>query len=173
MSTLPYILQSERLGFREFRASDGELLRPVFADPYASRFYPAMGKKEEIDRWIAWNLKNYDDFGFGLWALELLGSEVFVGDAGITYQTVEEQRILEIGWHIHPDFRGRGYAPEAGSACLKFGFSSLRADSLGSIVDPANTASIKVASRVHEQHRSYQGKTGRMLLYYTHAPSAA
>ena len=173
MSSLPYILQTERLGFRRYRESDGELLGPVFADPYAAQFYPGMGKQEGIDRWISWNLKSYDEFGFGLWALELLGSGVFVGDAGITYQTVEEQRILEIGWHIHPDFRARGYATEAGRACLKFGFNELRATSLSSIVDPSNTASIQVASRVHGQHRRYQGKSGQMLLYYTHTPSAA
>ena len=169
MSSPLYILQSERLGFRRYRASDGELLRPVFADPHASQFYPAMGEQEGVDRWINWNLKNYDEFGFGLWALELLGSGVFVGDAGITHQNVGDQRILEIGWHIHPDFRARGYATEAGRECLKFGFSTLHATTLSSIVDPGNFASMKVASRVHAQQSHYEGKSGSMLLYYTHA----
>ena len=173
MSSSPYIVQTARLGFRQYRAFDGELLLPVFADPYAAQFYPAMGQAEEIARWINWNLKNYDEYGFGLWALELLGSGQFIGDAGITYQTVEDQRILEIGWHIHPDFRDLGYATEAGRACLQFGFNSLQAVTLSSIVDPANTASIKVAQRVHAQHRHYQGKSGQMHLYYTHAPGAA
>ena len=173
MSSSPYFLQTARLGFRQYRAFDGELLLPVFADPYAAQFYPAMGQAEGIARWINWNLKNYDEYGFGLWALELLGSGQFIGDAGITYQTVEDQRILEIGWHIHPDFRDLGYATEAGRACLQFGFNSLQAVTPSSIVDPANTASIKVAQRVHAQHRHYQGKSGQMHLYYTHAPGAA
>ena len=166
---LPYLVQTARLGFRRYVASDNKALRPVFADPYAAQFYPAMGSMDGIDRWISWNLKNYDEFGFGLWALELLEPETFIGDAGITWQTVEGQRILEIGWHIHPDFRSQGYASEAGKACLEFGFKTLQAESLGSIVDPANAASIKVASRVHQARREYQGKNGPMLLYYTPA----
>jgi RimJ/RimL family protein N-acetyltransferase len=170
MSSQSYLLQTQRLGFRRYRASDGEALRPVFADPYAATFYPAMGEPEGIDHWIRWNMRSYDEFGFGLWALEILESGVFVGDAGITYQTVEEQRVLEIGWHIHPDFRARGYATEAGTACLSFGFDELKATALCSIVDPANTASIKVASRVHRLQRPYLSTRGPMLLFYTDAP---
>ena len=41
-----------------------------------------------------------------------------------------------------------GYATEAGEACLRYGFHNFKAASLGSIVDPANPASIKAASRV-------------------------
>jgi hypothetical protein len=36
-------------------------------------------------------------------------------------------------------------------------------------VDPANTASIKVATRVHEGRREYPGKSGPMLLFSTTA----
>ena len=173
MPSLPHLLKTERLGFRRYLESDKKLLAPVFSDPYAAQFYPAMQDQAGIDRWINWNLKNYDEYGFGLWAMELLSDGKFIGDAGITYQTVENQRILEIGWHVHQDFRARGYATEAGQACLKFGFNILNAITLSSIVDSANSASRKVASRVHAQQRSYEGKNGQMLLYYTNSPSAA
>ncbi len=171
MSSSPYFLQTARLGFRRYRATDRDQLRPVFADPDAARFYPAMKTDEAIDRWIHWNLENYDAYGHGLWALELLDSGEFIGDTGITFQTVEDQRVLEIGWHIHANHRARGYATEAGKASLLYGFNVLQATMLCSIVDPANTASITVASRVHAQHRGYQGKSGPRILYYTtHSP---
>jgi [ribosomal protein S5]-alanine N-acetyltransferase len=163
----PYLLQTERLGMRPYVAADVEPLRPVFADPYAAKFYPAMHQQEALERWINWNLQNYKDNGFGLRALELLESGLFIGDAGITYQTVEGERILEIGWHIHPSFRSKGYASEAGTACLQYGFNALHAQTLSSIVDPGNAASIKVASRVHTQKREYQGKNGPLLLFST------
>jgi RimJ/RimL family protein N-acetyltransferase len=173
MQRQPYVLQTERLGMRRYTVSDVEALRPVFADAYAAKFYPAMSRQEGLERWIHWNLKNYEDYGFGLWALELFESGLFIGDAGITYQTVEDERILEIGWHIHPSFRSMGYATEAGKACLEFAFSGLHASTLGSIVDPANLASIKVASRVHAEKREYQGKAGPMLLFNTTAAQFA
>ena len=158
---------------RHYTSEDAEALGPVFGDPYAAMFYPAMNTTEALDRWIGWNLKNYDDYGFGLWVLELLETGQFIGDAGITYQTVEGARILEIGWHVHPAFRSMGYATEAAQACLAFGFSSLQASTLSSIVDPKNIASIKVATRVHSSQREYQGKQGVMLLFTTTASQFA
>ncbi|OUM04439.1 GNAT family N-acetyltransferase [Variovorax sp. JS1663] len=169
----PYILQTARLGLRRYTADDVEQLRPVFADPYSATFYPGMDRQELLERWIDWNLRNYRDHGFGLWALEWREDGTFVGDAGITWQTVEGERILEIGWHIHPLFRGRGLATEAGRACMAYGFEHLRAGSLGSIVDPANIASIKVASRVHSGQREYEGAKGPMLLFSTSAAQFA
>ncbi len=128
-----------------------------------------MNQQEALQRWVAWNLKNYEDHGFGLWALELLDGGRFIGDAGITHQVVEDERILEIGWHVHPAFRSMGYATEAAKGCLEFGFDRLNAACIGSIVDPANLASIRVAARVHSSKREYQGKSGPMLLFSTTA----
>jgi hypothetical protein len=66
-----------------------------------------MHQPEALERWVSWNLRNYAEHGFGLYALELLESDQFIGDAGVTYQIVEGERIHEIGWHIHADHRGR------------------------------------------------------------------
>ena len=163
----PYLLTTARLGLRRYVAADLEALVPVFADPQAARFYPAMGDPGAVARWIDWNLRNYAEHGHGLWALELLENGRFIGDAGITWQTVEGEPVLEIGWHVHPDFRSRGFATEAGRACLDYGFDVLGAATLGSIVDPANAASIRVAERVHTGRREYPGKSGTMLLFHT------
>ncbi|MBC7620307.1 MAG: GNAT family N-acetyltransferase [Candidatus Saccharibacteria bacterium] len=171
MTHRAYLLTTPRLGLRRLVIEDLEALRPVFADAYAAQFYPAMRKTERLVRWIHWNLQNYTDYGFGLWALERLDTGVFVGDAGITYQTVEGQRVLEIGWHVHPQHRGQGLATEAGRACLDYGFTQLQATTLCSMVDPANVASIQVASRVHARSRPFQGSQGPMHLFSTDAPA--
>jgi RimJ/RimL family protein N-acetyltransferase len=162
-----YVLRTRRLGLRHLVPADAARLRPVFGDPSARQFYPAMGEPEALDRWVAWNLRNYAEFGFGLFAVELLEAGLFVGDAGITFQTVEGRRIHEVGWHIHPEHRNRGYASEAGAATLAYAFTSLGAPIVGSIVDPANGASRRVAARVHGACRWFEGRSGRMLLYYT------
>lgn len=169
MSTQPHLIQTQRLALRPYTHADLEGLRAVFADPYAAQFYPHMNAQASLERWIHWNLQNYQTHGFGLWAMELLETGVFIGDAGITYQSPEGERVLEIGWHVHRDFRRRGYATEAAQACLAFGFERLQASALCSIVDPANAASIRVAERVHAGRRAYQGKSGPMLLYHTTA----
>ena len=111
----------------------------------------------------------YEDYVFGIWDLALIETGRFIGDEGITYQTVEERKPLEIGYHIHPLLRGLGYATEAAHACIEWGFLNLGADFICSIVDPANAASIKVASRVHTSQRGFKGKKGPMLLFNTTA----
>ena len=168
-----HVFRTARLGLRRLVDADAPALRAVFADPYAAQFYPGMSEPDGPARWIAWNLKNYDDHGFGLWALEWLETGRLVGDARITHQLVDGERILEIGWHVHPSFRAMGLATEAGLACLAYGFEQLRADTLGSIVDPANVASIRVASRVHAQRRDARGKNGAILLFTTSAAEFA
>ena len=164
-----YLLRTARLGMRQYTLADVEQLREIFADPYAAQFYPALQETEALERWIKWSMNNYQTYGFGLWALELLDTGRFIGDAGVTYQMVEEKKLLEIGYHIHPLCRGLGYATEAAHACMEYCLVNLDADFVCSIVHPANIASIKVASRIHACRRDFQGKNGPMLLFNTTA----
>ena len=50
MDESAYVLQTPRLGLRRLVLDDLEALRPVFADPYAAQFYPAMGQTERLER---------------------------------------------------------------------------------------------------------------------------
>lgn len=84
--------------------------------------YPQMQDRANVRGWIEWNLRNYEEFGFGLWAMELKETGAFIGDCGLTYQEVEGERELEIGYHVLGTERGRGYATEAARACLNYGF---------------------------------------------------
>ncbi len=178
MSSVPppgYILATARLGLRPYRAADAAFVEGLFADAQAARFYPAMHDPLRIERWIAWNLKNYEEHGFGLWAVELLTTGQFIGDAGLTMQTIDGVPEVEIGYHLHADHRGSGYATEAASACLVHAWAHTRANVVCSVVHPDNTASAKVARRVHASMREFEWHSGRHLLFSTsraQAPSA-
>ncbi len=65
---------------------------------------------------------------------------------------------MQIGWHVHPDHWGKGYATEFGHALVRYGFDTLKEDVLHVLVEPPNQASIKVALRVGAQP---QGRTDR------------
>src|SRR6516162_4289375 len=112
----PEIPQTKRLRLRAYTNSDEAELFDVFADPYARRFYPEMAERANVRAWIEWNLRNYDEFGFGLWAMELKAEGQLIGDCGLTYQDVEGRRELEIGYHVIERERGKGYATEAARA---------------------------------------------------------
>jgi len=54
----------------------------------------------------------------------------------------------ELGWVLHPDAWGNGFATEAARAWAQWGFESLNVPYLTSMIDPRNTRSINVAQRL-------------------------
>ena len=86
----------------------------MFADPYSQRFYPQMAEPGASEGWIRWNQDNYEQHGFGLWAVEHATTGTFIGDCGLTYQSVAGRSLLEVGYHLDTRHRGRGLATEAG-----------------------------------------------------------
>ena len=165
------IIETERLRLLRYIREDAEALYGVFADPYARRFYPQMEDRTKVDDWIAWNLRNYEAFGFGLWVIEPKDDPRLIGDCGLTYQDVEGKELPEIGWHTHAAERGKGYATEAARAVLTYALKDLGFDFVCSKVHPANTASCTVAGRVHDHRSDYLKDGERRLLYYTERPA--
>ena len=160
-------VETERLRLRPYTVADEAAVFEMFADDAARRFYPEMVSLEKARSWIEWNLRNYAQYGFGLWAMELKASGEFAGDCGLTYQDVEEKSELEIGYHLAARHRGKGYATEAARACLDFGFRYTACASICSIVRPGNAASCAVAGRVHRARREFVKNGHAALLFYT------
>jgi RimJ/RimL family protein N-acetyltransferase len=111
-------------------------------------------------------MASYRDNGFGLWALTLKDSGDFVGDTGLTWQDVDGEPVVEVGWHVDRRFQRQGLATEAGRACLDHGFGPLGLDRIISLIRPENEPSWRVAEklgmgiwketmRAHFLHRVY------------------
>lgn len=81
--------------------------------------------------------------GHGLWAVDRKDGPL----AGFVLLGLEwDDAEPELGWMILPEHRGHGYATEAAAAARDFGRGLL--PDLVSYVDPANTASSRVAQRL-------------------------
>lgn len=165
--TLNWTLETKRLRLRPYTLADEPALFEVFSDADARTFYPQMSDRANVRKWIEWNLRNYDEHGFGLWALELKTSGAYFGDCGLTYQDVEGVRELEVGYHVVREERGKGYATEAARACLDFGFERTSCEQICSIVSPENEASRRVAARIHLDSRECLSNGGPALLFFT------
>jgi RimJ/RimL family protein N-acetyltransferase len=70
-----------------------------------------------------------------------------IGDSYFTIASTEHARA-EIGWTMHPDFTGRGYATEAARAVLDLAFSTLGVHRVYAELDVRNDASIAVCRRL-------------------------
>ena len=97
-------------------------------------------------RWIQWNLDNYQKYGFGLWALVLKETGAFIGDCGITMQSIDAQELPEVGYHIHRNYWRRGYGSEAARAARDWAFENRDFDALYSYMKYTNIASYSTAA---------------------------
>ena len=162
-----YVIETERLGLRRFTLGDIDALFDVFSDPYARSFFPSMGRRRNVERWIRRDLKRYETYGFGLWAACLKEDGLLIGECGLTYQKVETSTELEIGCQIRADMRGRGLATEAALACMRYGFENVPCKRIVAMVHPDNVPSYASAGKVFSQHRRFRRHGRDYYLFYT------
>ncbi|MGN0805277.1 MAG: GNAT family N-acetyltransferase, partial [Candidatus Coproplasma sp.] len=65
------IIETERLLLREFTLNDFYALYEIMSDAETMQHYPKPFDEQLIKGWIEWNLRNYRQYGFGLWAVVL------------------------------------------------------------------------------------------------------
>jgi ribosomal-protein-alanine N-acetyltransferase len=107
-------------------------LRPLTMDD-AAEFY-RLNADEEVMRYVPdipfFNLGAARDFitnylqvyktGFGRLAMINKEDNTFIGWCGLKYHPAED--VVDLGYRLHHKYWGKGYATEAGLACLKHGF---------------------------------------------------
>ena len=108
----------------------------LLGDAEVMRYYPRAKSRNEVQRWINWSKDNYAKHGFGLWVIEHRTTGDFIGDCGLTWQNVDGQEVLEVGYHVLPERQGQGLATEGASACLRYGFETLDATMVTAIINP-------------------------------------
>ena len=140
-------LETERLILRELTNDDFAAWYEILSDAETMQFYPAPFDEEKVRQWLSWNLENYQTYGFGLWAVILKEENRFIGDCGITMQYIHGQMLPEIGYHIHRNEQGRGYASEAARRCIRYAFEERNLPAVYSYMKYDNLASCCVAQK--------------------------
>jgi len=77
-----------------------------------------------------------------------------IGDLYFTIASLENSRG-EIGWTLHPDFAGHGYASEAARAVLSIAFRVLQLHRVYAELDPRNAASIALCKRLGMREEAF------------------
>ena len=127
--------QTARLALRQMDLRDLDDMAELLGDPRVMRHYPRPKDRAEARGWIEWNQRLYHEHGHGLWLLTLRADGAFVGDCGLTPQTVEGQVDVELGYHVRAELWGNGYATEAAAACRDWARDVLGLARLIAIID--------------------------------------
>jgi RimJ/RimL family protein N-acetyltransferase len=158
-----------RLAFREMTPDDLDDLLALLGDAEVLWVYPHPYSRDEALSWIEWNVRLYREMGFGLWYLTLVETGEFVGECGLTPQSVEGATEIEVGYHIRPTFWGRGLATEAARACRVFARDVAGLDRLVAYIDPRNLASQRVAAKIGLTFEREAKVPGKVLRVYAAA----
>jgi len=138
-------LQTPRLLLREYRLSDFGSFAEHLADAAAGAFTGV------YDRRSAWrifgcNMGEWMLKGAGWWGLELAETGALVGNIGAFLR--EGWPEIEMGWNVFRPYWRQGLATEAATEVMRYAFEVRKEARVTALVDPNNTASIKVTARL-------------------------
>ena len=138
------------------------LLRTLTPDDFDALY--SYQSRSDVARYLYWGPRTKDEVGVSLnkklastairsqedvlaLAVVLKTTNEMVGDF-ILQLLSEEHRVAEIGFIIHPDHHGRGYATEAGRALLGIAFDELELHRVIGRTEVRNVASARVLEKL-------------------------
>lgn len=143
-----FLIETPRLRIRAWRDEDRPALARMVADPEMMRFITSgrVWREDEIDELVQRQARHLAGYGFCMGPLLLNGTEEVIGIAGL--QPLDLDGEVELGWWVWKDHWGKGYATEAGAALVRYGFEMLGLERLVAVIEPGNSASIRVAEKI-------------------------
>lgn len=146
-----YPLLTERLLLRPFRDDDLDAFHAIQRRPDVVRYlYWEPRTRDESSEMLGRRKAQVaiDRQGDGLHlAAELRSTGELVGHFSLYYAS-EEHRLGEIGFVVHPDHHGQGYATEGARLMLGLGFEELRLHRIIGRCDARNVSSARLMERL-------------------------
>jgi RimJ/RimL family protein N-acetyltransferase len=145
-----YLFQSQRLGFRDWQASDLKKMAAINADPDVMEFFPKVQTEEETQQFIERMQKQFQEKGFCYFAVDKLENQELIGFIGISQQTYEADftPCIDIGWRIDKKEWNKGYATEGAKRCLEYAFQELGLKNIYAVAPKANQKSELIMKKI-------------------------
>ena len=171
------MIETERLLLRAWQLSDEAPFAALNADPEVTRYLRGPMRRDESDELLARIRGHWQEHGFGLYAVEVKDGGVFAGFVGLAVPSFLPDVLpaVEVGWRLAREHWGKGYATEGARASLVHGFGPLGLRQIISIIDPRNTASVRVAERLEMtrgRDRIHPITRERLAVYAKHSENA-
>jgi ribosomal-protein-alanine N-acetyltransferase len=106
--------------------------------------------REQSDQMIRHMELHFEEFGYGLWAVDIRWAGKLIGFCGLSVPTFHTHftPAVEVGWRFIREEWGNGYATEAARAAIDYGFEHAHLDEILSWTIPANERSLGVMTRL-------------------------
>lgn len=158
-------LETQRLFLRPLQDSDAAGMFALDSNPNVHIFLGNRTVKsvEESLGWIANIKQQYIDNGIGRWAAIEKSSGEFIGWCGLKLERNVNGRetFYDLGYRLREEFWGKGYATEAASAFIHFGFNEMKLQEINAFVAAAHKASRNTLEKCGLKHTEdflYEGE---------------
>ncbi|MEH7383030.1 GNAT family protein [Bacillus sp. JJ1533] len=159
------ILETERLRLREIVHSDAQEIFNCFSNHDVTRFYgqEPLTELKQAEQFVEFVAKNYKEKRGIRWGIELNEGEGLIGTIGFNAWSPKHKRA-EIGYELYPSYWQKGYATEAASRVISYGFNELGLTRIGAVVFLENKASNDLIKKLGFEHegilRGYMYQNG-------------
>ena len=143
------IASTERLTLRRLVPGDAPFIVRLLND---AAFLEHIGDKgvrtiEDAETYLNEGpIASYRRHGHGLYGVALSETGELIGISGLLKR--DEYDDIDLGYAFLPEFRGGGFALEAGAAVLRVAWDVIGARKVIALVAPANAASIRVLEKL-------------------------
>jgi RimJ/RimL family protein N-acetyltransferase len=155
------VFRTDRLVVRLWTRADADRHFDMYARADVARWLgsvprPLESRAESVARIERWASRARDDSRFGVWAVEVADTGVVVGTVLLvpipltgeeSPRPPEQGGDVEVGWHLHPDSWGNGYATEAAQGALSKAWSA-GLHEVVAVVYADNHRSLRVCQRL-------------------------
>lgn len=143
-------LETKRLILRNYRTEDYQRVHIYGSMPEFSQ-YEEWGPNslEDTKKFVAdmvAQATQADRYHFEF-AMCLKENNLLIGGCGISKEG-QSSSVASMGWAVNPEFQNQGYATEAATKLIQFGFTQLGLHVIYATCDTRNTASFKVMEKL-------------------------
>ena len=144
-------IMTENLRLRPFTPQDSIRMHQIMNGKDVLQYFPGTQtvSQEQVARMIDRLNDHWQEYGYGLWAVELSETGGLVGRCGLQY--IAETDEVEVDFIVDREQWGHDLATEAGRASLQYGYDNLDVAMIVGIVHPENVASQRVLEKLGMQ----------------------
>lgn len=148
----PLAINTERLLLRRWKRADHAPFAEMCAEPDVMRYIGNGSTRtaEQASRAVASFEREWEERGFGLFAVESKQTGSLIGFTGLSWPEFLPEILpsVEIGWRFSKSSWGKGYASEAAKAALSHGVNELGITDIVSIYQIENKASARIMQKL-------------------------
>uniref|UniRef100_A0A486XUD1 Acetyltransferase, GNAT family n=1 Tax=Rheinheimera sp. BAL341 TaxID=1708203 RepID=A0A486XUD1_9GAMM len=143
------VAETSRLRIRHMVAADAAFICQLLNEPSFIQNIADRGVRTELDalHYITQGpVKSYQQHGYGLFLVESSVNAEPLGICGLLFRDFLQE--TDIGFAFMPQFWGKGYAYEAASAVMRFGYTKLQLKRIVGLTTAGNLTSVKLLNRL-------------------------